>query len=248
MGFIYILTYNQKQYVGQTVRVIEQRFKEHQRPDSSCRALARAIKKYGWDAFETHYFEVVDDWDLDYIEMILIEELESLAPYGYNLKEGGGSRGKFSNETKQKMSEAKYGRTGELAPNYGKPKSEETKQKMSAAMSGEKHPMFGRTGELCPLYGRTGELCPNYGKPKSEETKRKMSEAKTGEKHHNSKRVYQYTLDGTYIDDFGSTGEAARSLGRKNGSNISACARGTLPTVYGFKWSYDAPDTLCVLI
>ena len=119
---------------------------------------------------------------------------------------------------------------------------------MSAAMSGEKHPMFGRTGELCPLYGRTGELCPNYGKPKSEETKRKMSEAKTGEKHHNSKRVYQYTLDGTYIDDFGSTGEAARSLGRKNGSNISACARGTLPTVYGFKWSYDAPDTLCVLI
>ena len=88
-----------------------------------------------------------------------------------------------------------------------------------------------------------------FGLPKSDETKQKMREAKqgeknhmygiTGEKHHNTKRVYRYTLSGTFIDSFGSAEEAARYI-KKNGdsTNIRQCARGARKTAYKFKWSY----------
>lgn len=89
------------------------------------------------------------------------------------------------------------------------------------------------------MYGKTGEKHPMFGKEHTEETKKKMSDAKSGEKHHNSKRVYQYTLDGTYVDEYGSSGEAARALGKTGGSNICMCARGEHNTMYGFKWSYE---------
>ena len=69
----------------------------------------------------------------------------------------------------------------------------------------------------------------------------RYSSAKLGEKNIKSKKVYRYTLDGMYIDEFGSTHEAARKLGRKDGSNIAKCARSVKQTAYKFKWSYDAP-------
>jgi len=105
--------------------------------------------------------------------------------------------------------------------------SEETKQKKREAQLGEKNPMFGKKvseetkqkkreaqlGEKNPMFGKTGENCPN------------------------SKKVYQYDLDGTFIASFGSTEEAAREL-KKNGKSIANCARGERKTTHGFKWSY----------
>ena len=147
-----------------------------------------------------------------------------------------------SGETKQKISEA----------NLGKTLSEETKKKMSEANSGERNPMYGKTGEKHPMYGkehtketkqkmskaRTGDKAFWYGKTLSEETKKKMSEARTGEKNHLSKKVYQYKLDGTYVNDFASCGKAARSLNKTDRGSISSCARGNQSSAYGFKWSY----------
>lgn len=43
-----------------------------------------------------------------------------------------------------------YGRTGENHPMYGKQRSEETKQKISEAKKGENNPMYGRTSEKNP--------------------------------------------------------------------------------------------------
>lgn len=86
-------------------------------------------------------------------------------------------------------------------------------------------------------------------KPKSDEHKQKYSEAKlgeknpnfgkTGEKHQRSKRVYQYDLNGTFINSYGSTAEAGRHL-KKNKSSIGRCANGVIShkTAYGFKWAY----------
>ena len=111
---------------------------------------------------------------------------------------------------------------------HGKP-SQETKRRISEALSGEKH----------YWYGKTGEKAFWYGKEHTEETKKKMSEAKSGEKAYNSKRVYQYTLDGTYVDEFGSSGEAAQALGKTDGAMIRKCARGDRQTAYGFKWSRE---------
>ena len=89
---------------------------------------------------------------------------------------------------------------------------------MSEAQSGEKNPMFGKTH--------------------TKESKGKISEAKSGAKNPTSKKVYQYTIDGTFVNVFGSTGEAARALEKKSGTLICECARGERKSAYGFKWSY----------
>jgi len=80
--------------------------------------------------------------------------------------------------------------------------SEQTKAKLHLAMlgkmSGEKNPMFGRTGESHPNFGKThptetlilisealsGENHPLFGKSCSASTKQKISEAMSGEKNH----------------------------------------------------------------
>jgi len=296
MGFIYKLTFpSEKSYIGQTIRDIHERLKEHQYASSGCVAISRAIQKYGWENVKKEWYEVPDE-DLNFYEEMLVALLGTLAPGGYNLKEGGGATGKMSEETKQKMKEAKsgekhpmYGKehteeskqkmreanSGEKHPMFGKEHTEETKKKQSDALSGEKHPMYGKTGEKHPMYGKSlsdehkqkmseaksgeknpmfgkslsdehkqklsealsGEKHPMYGKEHTEESKKKMSEAMTGEKNTLSKKVYQYTLDGTYVDDFASSGEAARALGKTDGTLISKCARGKSKGAYGFKWS-----------
>ncbi|AGE49885.1 GIY-YIG catalytic domain-containing endonuclease [Paramecium bursaria Chlorella virus Can18-4] len=243
MGFIYKLTYkkSRKAYIGQTIRPIEERLKEHQLESSKCKAISGAVKKHGWDNFDVEWYEIPDD-ELNFYEEMLVALLGTIAPYGYNLQEGGGN-GKHSEESKQKMSEAMtgeknhmYGRTGEKSPNYGKTLDEETKKKISEAMTGKTH-----TNETKQKMSkaRIGEKHHFYGKTLSDENKQKLSEANTGEKNPMSKKVYQYTLDGAYVGDFASSGEAARALGRKDGTSISSCARGDCKTAYGFKWSRE---------
>lgn len=120
MGHIYMLTSpSGKSYIGQTTRPIEKRFRQHQQ-ESGCMAIYRAIQKYGWEHFEKDYYECPDE-DLNFDEELLIREMGTLAPDGYNLKEGG-ANGKASEETKQKMSESKTGKTqtGETKKKIGK--------------------------------------------------------------------------------------------------------------------------------
>ncbi|AGE52835.1 GIY-YIG catalytic domain-containing endonuclease [Paramecium bursaria Chlorella virus CZ-2] len=240
MGFIYMLTFpSEKSYIGQTIRDIHKRLEEHQWSSSKCVAVSRAIKKYGWENVKIDWYEVPDE-DLNKHEELMVEVLGTLAPGGYNLMEGGGSKGRPSEETKQKLSEAN---SGEKHPMYGKSLSEETKQKISEAQSGEKAYWYGKTlseeSKQKMSEARSGEKHPMYGKTLSEETKKKLSDATSGEKHHASKRVYQYTLDGTYVDEFGSGGEAAQALGKTDKTLINACARGDCKTAYGFKWSRE---------
>ncbi|AGE49562.1 GIY-YIG catalytic domain-containing endonuclease [Acanthocystis turfacea Chlorella virus Can0610SP] len=248
MGFIYMLTSpSGKSYIGQTIRQIEERFKKHQVPSSNCVAISNAIQKYGWDNFEKHWYEVPDD-DLNDHEELMVEVLGTLSPSGYNLKEGGGN-GKPSEETRRKIGAANTGKiVSEEAKKKisktltGKPKSDKTKQKMSAAKSGENHPMFGQThtDEAKQKIGgaHKGDKNHNYGQSLSDETKQKISCAQKGENNSTSKKVYQYDIDGTFVQSFASTGEAARSLNKSDGSTISSCARGTKTSAYGFKWSY----------
>ena len=81
----------------------------------------------------------------------------------------------------------------------------------------------------------------------STETKQKISIGVSGEnnsnfgklggKHQSSKNIYQYSLDGVFIKEYGGAREAARCIGGLQ-SNISSCARGDIKSAYGFKWSY----------
>ena len=53
-----------------------------------------------------------------------------------------------------------------------------------------------------------------------------------------AKEVYQYDLNGKFINKYSSTGEAARSIGVRNGSHIGECCRGKIKTYKNFIWRY----------
>jgi group I intron endonuclease len=229
MGYIYILTSpSGKSYIGQTTRSIEKRFEEHEIGKSTnCRGIYNAIRKYGWDNFEKDWYECPDS-DLNKHEELMEEVLGTLAPEGYNLRKGGGNRGKPCEESKQRMSESQL----------GKIRSEESKKKQGKSIEGEKNHNFG-----IPLSKESKQKLrdANLGKTMGKETKQKISDSTKGEKNHNSKKVYQYDLEENLLGSFASTGEAERHLRGKDGSNVRACMWGRSKTAYGFKWSYNTP-------
>ena len=272
MGHIYMLTSpSGKIYIGQTIRPIHKRLEEHESGRNvGCRAIYNAIQYHGWENFEKDWYECSDE-DLNKHEELMIEVLGTLAPGGYNLKEGG-ANGKHSEESKQKMSESQRGENNGMYGKIhgdktrqkigdsqsGKIHTDETKQKMSESKTGEKNHMWGKTPSEETIRknreahigkthtevtrqkmreSKTGEKNIMHGKSHTEEAIQKMSEMKMGDKNSCSKRVYQYYLDGKYIQSFGSCGEAGLNL-EKDSSLISKCARGERKTAYGFKWLY----------
>ena len=110
MGYIYLLTSpSGKQYVGQTTRTVAERWKQHvsaahSNKKSNCRVLNRAIKKHGHLHFIVETLEECEDAELDEKEIAYIQKYKTLVPHGMNLK-AGGSGGKWSQETKLKLSD-----------------------------------------------------------------------------------------------------------------------------------------------
>lgn len=96
-GRVYVITnlINGKQYVGQTTKTIQQRWKSHlQTINRKCHdnmIIYTAIRKYGINNFNIHQVvECLDKYDLDYSERLVITYFNTLSPYGYNLSKGGG--------------------------------------------------------------------------------------------------------------------------------------------------------------
>jgi group I intron endonuclease len=160
-----------KSYIGQT-KHYDKRCYEHQ-TTSNCRALHLAIKKYGWDNFQHEILIVGLSLDeANRWEEVLIKELNTLAPNGYNLT-AGGRNSLLSEETKLKMS---ISSTGNKHSDESKRKMSESKQRMSdetkAKMSKSKRNMSEETKAKCSTAKRN----------MSEETKAKMSMSKLGKK------------------------------------------------------------------
>lgn len=93
-----------KSYIGQSVQQPEQRKLEHK---SGGYYLYHAMQKHGEEAF-TH--EVID-WadsieELNELEKRYITEYDTLAPNGYNLREGGGNKGRHHPDSIEKMKQA----------------------------------------------------------------------------------------------------------------------------------------------
>ena len=214
-----------KIYIGQTTLPIQKRFEKHRQKNSDCVAISNAIQYHGWGNFEKDWYECPDE-DLNFDEELLVREMRTLSPEGYNLREGGGSNGKMSEESKKKMSEARTGIS----------RSEETKKRISESTKGKKNHMYGKT-HASETKKKMSDV--QVGKTLSDDTKKKMSE-----NNPSSRRVYQYDMEENSLGSFISPGEAARQLGKIDGSNIKACARGKRETAYGFKWSYNPPSEL----
>jgi len=143
---------NGKIYVGQSWH-LKNRIKSHfENKKMKNTHLYQSIKKYGEDNFIVEMIEIEDPTQekLDELEIRLIEEYKSTdRKFGYNIREGG-SKGRHSNDTKNKMREKQL----------GKKHSTESIRKMSKSMMGENH--------------------PNFGKHLSDETKKKISKSNLG--------------------------------------------------------------------
>jgi group I intron endonuclease len=104
-GIIYKITSpSGKAYVGQTIRSLKIRMQQHKSKYSECTLLKRAIDKYG----DEMKYEIIEDnipqEQLDEREIYWINELNSLAPNGYNCDTGGSAYRTTSQETKDKIS------------------------------------------------------------------------------------------------------------------------------------------------
>lgn len=93
-GLIYKLTSpKNKSYIGQTKRDFDVRWKQHinmsKYDNIGCRALSKALRKYGPENFTTECIKVCPVSELDEWEIKLIEEHATLYPDGYNLTKGG---------------------------------------------------------------------------------------------------------------------------------------------------------------
>lgn len=201
MGFIYLRTnkVNGKKYVGQATDLEERQRKWNclKQPYAGI-FLNRARAKYGLNAFDFEILKECKDEELNQWEMYYIKELNTKAPNGYNLTDGGdgklgcpcseetkkkiadGNRGKkHSEEAKKKMSEQQKGENNSF---YGKHHSEESKQKMSEAKKGKTPWNKGKTN----IYSEeTKKKMSEVAKTRiyTEERRKKLSEAGKGRKH-----------------------------------------------------------------
>jgi group I intron endonuclease len=109
-GRVYLITnlVNNKQYVGQTIKTIKHRFKGHcyrsKYNNTVPMAITKAIKKYGEQNFKIEEIATAySQKQLNFTEGFFIKSLNTLAPNGYNLKSFINGKGKYSEETKEKM-------------------------------------------------------------------------------------------------------------------------------------------------
>lgn len=107
-GIIYKITnkVNGKIYIGKTVQEFERRCQSHRY--KSCVAFNNAINSYGWDNFEKEEFicSLSEDY-LSILEEQTIKTFNSIVPNGYNIIKIDNGLNRYSQETKNKISEAK---------------------------------------------------------------------------------------------------------------------------------------------
>lgn len=115
-------------------------------------ALGKAIKKYGRDSFKKEILLFAQNAEaLNILEMMAVTPEFCERRDNYNLREGGGSRGRLCAETKRKISIAKSGHRNH---NYGKRFSDEIRAKMSKAQKGRVVPLEARLKQAAKMRGR----------------------------------------------------------------------------------------------
>lgn len=141
---------NGKGYVGQTSRGFSARYREHLREDGRCggRLLAKALRKYGNDAFLWSILQECDNLEeLNAAERAWIAALGTMS-WGYNIYDGGDVH-TVPPSTRKKLRAARLGthssattRAKQSASLRGRPKSQHMRDRLSAARKGRpNHPI-----------------------------------------------------------------------------------------------------------
>lgn len=226
-GLIYLITnkLDGNQYVGQTIRDFNIRWKEHCSNRMDSIRLHNAINKYGEESFSKEIIGVYNnEEDLNNAEEYFIEWHNSLSPNGYNLHTGGNNH-KVSEETRTKMSKAQKGKK--------RFHTKEHREKISIAKKGKKK---GAAFKLKRSIYMKEKAANNPGIFFSESIKKIFKES-------NNKRkvpVFCHQTNETYE----SLGEAARKLGMAK-SNISSVLKGKYKQCNGYAFCYvEVPNVI----
>lgn len=162
-----ITTPSDKSYLGVTTKGLNHRVNQHPYFDT---AIGRAIRKYGVENIKAEILVIGDEEYIYSLEKQAIEVFNTMPPEGYNLREGG-EGGRWTEASKEKLSESLKGRqfSEEHKRNIGKTSKDrkhtvETRKKMSISQS--KRHAEGR-----------GFIPSHKGHKHSEETRQKMREA-----------------------------------------------------------------------
>ena len=101
---------NNKRYIGITSQTAKQRWRRGSSYSKKTK-IYKAIQKYGWDSFEHNIlYKNLSKKDAEEKEIELIKTYNTTNDkFGYNIQNGGSSNGKFTQETKEKISKAKKG-------------------------------------------------------------------------------------------------------------------------------------------
>ena len=115
-------------------------------------ALGKAIKKYGKENFKKEILLFAQNAEaLNILEMMAVTPEFCERRDNYNLREGGGSKGRLCAQTRKRISIAK---SGSRNHNYGKTLSEETREKMSRAQRGRTVSLEARIKQAAKMRGR----------------------------------------------------------------------------------------------
>lgn len=181
MGVIYLsrCKVNGKGYVGETVD-FERRKRWHKEDAEKGESwlFQKAIRKYGWDAFEWSILYQDDDNDKDWMswwERKFIRELGTKMPNGYNMTDGGDGGDTMSGRHHTPESIEKMRKSQKIACRTRKKRvgcSDEARKNMSLAQTGRKVSTEHRK--------KISETLLGY--KHTEESKQKMSLAGRGKK------------------------------------------------------------------
>ena len=113
-----------------------------------------------------------------------------------------------------------------MIKSYGYKHSEEVILKITGKNNHKYGKGYLQKGELNPMYGKKGDLSPMYGKK--------------GSLNHKSKKVYQFSKDGLFIQEYGSIREAER-ITKISSASITMCCKNhpNYSHAGGFIWKYQ---------
>lgn len=163
---------NNKIYIGQTIRSLEERWRGHWKERRSGRYICNALQKYGKSNFSIQIMAYCDNLEaLNSVEKYMILKYKSQYPFGYNIL-AGGKNAKHTEETKKKMSDMAKGRKSAFK---GKKHSKATKDLIRKSRLG-KSMNYATKNKI--KHATTGIKNHFFGKKHSNETRAKISKLK----------------------------------------------------------------------